>query len=151
MSKAVNERGEGISARSPRAYGLHSMHLFAAIALTVGLLLLLNFSQRSQLDRDLAQIHAKIQQQVARLQAEQASLQAELARVRSDAYVEYWARDDGKLVREGEVLIFPQRVTAAAATPPPRQLFPLETSPPKLENWQLWWALFFDQAPPATG
>lgn len=120
-----------------------------AVIVSLGALLALNFSSRIQLDRELQDIHAEVKAEIERLQIEHQALQDELQYVKSDAYVEYWARDDGKLIREGEILIVPKGIRAAADAPATNvQLVEFVTTEPKPENWQLWWALFFDTEPP---
>lgn len=120
-----------------------------AVILTVGLMLTLQFSSRIQADRELQRIHEQVVQEIDFLQREQARLIDDLNYVKSDAYVEAWARDEGKMVREGEVLVLPEAASGsiqAVATPIPFVDF--ETKPPEPENWELWWALFFDGEPP---
>jgi hypothetical protein len=112
-------------------------------------MLALQFSNRIQADRDLQRIHDQVVQEIEFLEQQQAELMDEINYVKSDAYVERWARDEGKMVREGEVLVLPQpleRPAEAQATPIPLVAF--ETTPPEPQNWELWWALFFDTPPP---
>ena len=127
---------------------LSSVQVLFALILTVGLMLTLNFSSRIQADRELQRIHTQVLQEIEFLEHQQAELTAELQYVKSDAYVEIWARDDGKMVRENEVLVLAQRPQSSAA-PPPIAISPVElqTKPPEPENWELWWALFFDSPP----
>ena len=128
---------------------LTSVQVMLAVALTLGLVLALNFSSRIKLDRDLSRIHDEFAREIDNLLAEQQALLAQLEYVKSDAYVEFWARDEGKMLRDGEVLILPQRLGSASATPlAPRRLVAFETTAPEPENWELWWALFFDGPPP---
>ncbi len=139
------------NARARNRFGgrLTSIQLMLAGALTIGLVLALNFSSRISLDRDLARIHAEFTREIEALLAEQKELIAELEYVKSDAYVEYWARDEGKMIREGEFLILPQSVGAAVYEPrPQRRLVEFQTTRPEPKNWELWWALFFDEPPP---
>ena len=126
-----------------------SAQILIAVILTLGLLLTLNFSSRIQLGRELQGIHAEVLAEIADLQIEQGSLVEELKYVKSDAYVEYWARDDGKMIREGEILIIPQGIESDDATPQTTvTLVEFVTTEPEPENWELWWALFFDGDPP---
>ena len=112
-------------------------------------MLALNFSSRIQLDRELQEIHVQVLAEIEDLQVEQQSLAAELEYVKSDAYVEYWARDDGKMIREGEILIVPQGFQSSETAPSAAvQLVEFVTTEPEPENWELWWALFFDGNPP---
>ena len=87
---------------------LTSIQVMMAVALAFGLIVTLNFSGRITLDRDLGRIHARFSAEIEALLAEQQDLIEELSYVKSDAYVEYWARDEGKMIREGEVLIMPK-------------------------------------------
>jgi len=120
-----------------------------AVILTVGLMLALNFSSRIQADRDLQRIHEQVVQEIDFLENQQTDLIQELNYVKSDAYVETWARDEGKMVKEGEVLVLPQSIEGANDVPSqPIIMAEFETKPPEPENWQLWWALFFDSPAP---
>ena len=126
-----------------------SVQILVTVILTLGLLLTLNFSSRIQLDRELQEIHVQVLAEIEDLQIEQQSLAAELEYVKSDAYVEYWARDDGKMIREGEILIVPQGFQSSETVPSAAvQLVEFVTTEPEPENWELWWALFFDGNPP---
>lgn len=126
-----------------------SIQILFTVILTLGLLLTLDFSSRIQLDRELQEIHAQMLAEIEVLQVEQQSLAAELEYVKSDAYVEYWARDDGKMIREGEILIIPQGIRASAESPSTVvSLVEFVTTEPEPKNWELWWALFFDGDPP---
>jgi cell division protein FtsB len=132
-----------------RNRGLSSVQVMFAVILTVGLMLALNFSSRIQADRDLQRIHEQVVQEIEFLENQQVTLVEELNYVKNDAYVETWARDEGKMVKEGEVLVLPQsNVSTIELTPKPALLAEFETTPPEPENWQLWWALFFDNPAP---
>lgn len=151
MSDTTVNSGADGNAPARHHFGrrLTSIQLMLAVALTIGLVLALNFSSRISLDRDLARIHADFSREIEALLARQEQLIAELDYVKSDAYVEYWARDEGKMIREGEFLILPQSVGATDYAPsPPRQWVEFQTTQPQPKNWELWWALFFDEPPP---
>ena len=132
---------------------LSGMQILFASILAIGLLLAINFGNRITAGQRAQESLRSVQGEIATLEAEQGSLHDELDYVRSDQYVELWARSDGKMAREGEVLVIPVPAVegaALAATPAP------ETSPPSLqiedqpivENWRLWWALFIDDPAP---
>ncbi len=128
---------------------LSSVQIMFAVILTVGLMLTLQFSTRIQADRELQRIHDQVVQEIDFLERQQEDLNQELSYVKSNAYVEQWARDEGKMVKEGEVLVLPQSIantSEAVSTPIP--LADFETKPPEPENWELWWALFFDSPAP---
>lgn len=142
--------GENSGDSRTRNRGLSSVQLMFAVILSVGLMLALNFSSRIQADRELQRIHTQVVQEIDFLERQQFNLIGELNYVKSDAYVETWARDEGKMVREGEVLVLPQPIIGSievVATPIPLAEF--ETTPPEPENWELWWALFFDVESPS--
>ena len=151
----MTEAGLNASAQSSGAHRpdggrrLTSVQAMLAVALAFGLVLTLNFSGRIKLDRDLGRIHARFTAEIDALLEEQQDLIEALSYVKSDAYVEYWARDEGKMIRDGEVLIIPkssgvQSSTRESSIP----LVEFQTTAPEPENWELWWALFFDGEPP---
>lgn len=135
--------------RQPGDRSLTSIHLLMAVALAIGLILTLNFSGRIKLDHDLGRIHARFAAEIESLLEEQRDLIEELGYVKSDAYVEFWARDEGKMIREGEILILPK--SGGLSSSPRQSIIPLvefRTTAPEPANWELWWALFFDGEPP---
>jgi cell division protein FtsB len=122
--------------------------MFAAI-LAIGLILAINFSSRITAGQPLQEAYDQVQAEIEALQQEQAALLVERDYVESDAYVEQWARDEGKMIRTGEVLIIPvPSGTVIEPTPLPQLDIPVETTPPEPEPWMLWWSLFFDSPPP---
>lgn len=132
--------------RTGQLSGLQVM--FAAI-LAIGLILGLNFTSLISAGRPLQELYSSVSKEIERLEAEQAALLAERDYARSDAYVESWARDEGKMVRPGDVLVIPVPSNVAVeSTPEPAPMIDVETTPPKPENWTLWWRLFFDTPPP---
>jgi len=124
--------------------------MFAAI-LAVGLILAINFSSRIAAGQPLQDEFLRVSEEIIALQQTQAALIAERDYVQSDPYVEQWARDEGKMVRQGEVLVIPvPSGVTVEPTPNPQQSFEVETMPPEPETWMVWWALFFDSPPPQT-
>ncbi len=123
--------------------------MFAAI-LAVGLLLAINFSSRITASQPLQDAYNRAVTEIDQLRREQADLIAERDYVQSDAFVEQWARDEGKMVRPGEVLVIP--VPLESGLPQPEasseQSVPVVTTLRKAEPWQVWWALFFDSDAP---
>lgn len=133
--------------RHPRQ--LTSTQIMFAAILAIGLMLAINFSGRIAADRELRDVQAAVLQEIDLLEREQVELERQLAFVRSDAYVERWARNEGRLVRDGDVLVKP--IPAQRFSQPvrrPNTDTPLDTSAPEPENWHLWWALLFDTPPP---
>jgi cell division protein FtsB len=124
--------------------------MFAAI-LAIGLILAINFSTRITASRPLQEYYHSVQAEIEDLQQEHDALLTERDYALSDAYVEQWARQEGKMVRPGEVLVIPLPVAPQVeATPTPQPFIEMQTSPPTPEPWTLWWALFFDSDPPTS-
>lgn len=121
--------------------------VFVAI-LAVGLLLALNLSDRIAKGQRIQANRELIEREIAAVQATQVALQTTLEWVQNPAFVEAWARREGKMARPGEVLVIP--VAAAALptpTPAPTVEAPTEEAAP-VETWSVWWKLFFDEPPP---
>ncbi|MCS6835120.1 MAG: hypothetical protein NZ750_03770 [Anaerolineae bacterium] len=122
-----------------------------AVIVALALMLTVNFSGRVSADRQLRAIRDTVLREIDLLKREQGELIARLAYVQSDAYVSDWARSEAKMVRDGEVLILPVPMSATSAEddqPAVTEFAPPQTRQQQPENWQLWWALFFDSPPP---
>lgn len=81
-----------------------------------------------------------------RVQATQAAqvqfgLQTQVAYARSTAAVEEWARTEGHYIREGDQPVVPIEQPGSA---PVVANIP-DITPPTLQNWEIWWKLFFDK------
>ncbi|MCL4254107.1 MAG: hypothetical protein KJ043_10040, partial [Anaerolineae bacterium] len=93
-----------------------------------------------------------VENEIEFLRQEQATLIAEKAYAESPAYVQQWARADGKMIRPGEILVVPISVgLPPTPTPIPPIFEDVQTSPEGPQNWELWWALMFDSPPPDLG
>lgn len=128
---------------------LSSTQVMFAVILAVGLMLAVNFSSRIVADRSLRDVQETVLREIDLLKREQEELLERLDYVKSDSYVESWAHSEGKMVREGEVLVFP--VPSSFATPMPVVIASeadVQTTLPRPDNWEVWWALFFDTTPP---
>lgn len=114
------------------------------------MILAINFSARISESQPLQEAYDSAVREIDRLRREQQALIEQRDYVRSDAYVENWARSDGKLLRPGEVLVIPVPSGVAVEDAPDQQAFldSLQTEPPAPEPWQLWWQLFVDAPPP---
>ncbi len=123
--------------------------MFAAI-LAIGLILGLNFTNLVATSQPLQRKFTDLQAEIERLEREQSDLIDERNAVRGDAYVESWARDEGKMVRPGEVLVIPvpSAVQAEATLEPRQPETQVVLDPSEPQQWELWWALFFDSQPP---
>jgi cell division protein FtsB len=151
------EPSKPLSARRParppasrhRPSQLSGVQIMFAAILAIGLILAINFSTRITASRPLQAYYHSVQAEIEVLQEEHDALLAESEYAQSDAYVEQWARQEGKMVRPGEVLVIPLAVAPQVqATATPQPFIEMQTSPPTPEPWTLWWTLFFDSDPP---
>ena len=78
--------------------------------------------------------------QVAYERATKVALDTQVAYATSDAAVEDWARDEAHMARPGDKVIIP--LTPVGQTPVP--VVVVTPTPTTVENWQVWWALFFE-------
>lgn len=157
------ETSQRQASKQPRKNTLqpfNSIQIMFALILAVGLMLTIQFSTRITQDRNLQQMLDTVQQEIDLLEAEQNTLQDQLAFVEGDAYVEAWARGEGRMVLDGEILVLPipsqlsnpapvEAAETASNLPESTSSLVIETTLPEAENWQLWWALFFDSPPPS--
>ena len=98
------------------------------------------FAQQVALSRQLEAEEARLEEAVATAQARNDELAALSEYVRTDAYVEEWARVNAKMTKPGEVLVIPPPVAEPAESVE-------EASPPaEAEDrpfWAEWWAVIF--------
>ena len=113
-----------------------------AIAVTViaAVLLAFGFNSRVTAIRQMRQDEARLKQAVATEETRQASLKSYLDYIRSESYVEHWARVDARMVKTGEVAVIPVAPTAG-------QLSSNSPAPAQVPATVLdeWWALFFGE------
>ena len=110
----------------------------------VGGRLVIDFSQRIVEGQQKISEQRALEAEIEALTEEQHQLEADKEYYASQAYLEAWAHDEGKLVRDGETLIIPlydEPVAPIEETPVVQPRVPL--TPP-----QVWWTLFFDSSPP---
>lgn len=107
-------------------------------------------SSRIAASQPLQEFYQSVETEIADLRADQAALIVERDYAMDDAYVEQWARAEGKLYRSGEVIVVPVpfRVQDVNVQPTATPVMNVDTTPPEPEPWTLWWALFFDSPPP---
>jgi cell division protein FtsB len=149
-SPSTASRPRSLQTNTPLNGQLSGLQVMFAVILAIGLLLAINFSRRIADGKPLLDAYEKVKAEIEDLQLEQATLTSELEYVSGAAYVEQWARDNGKMVRPGERLIIPVPVGAMATATTPVNLAEqaFDSGIPTSEPWHLWWSLFFDSAPP---
>jgi len=136
--------------RRRRAQRLSPMQIILAAVLSVGLLLVINFSGRIARRQQMAAERQRLQATIGVLETQHVDLLKARDYAASDRSVEHWAHTEGKMVREGEVLVIPipAGLTTVTPTAPPPVFVTTPEPPPEVPRWRLWWRLFFDSDPP---
>lgn len=137
-------------ARRPR-FRLTNWQIILILLVVVGGRLVIDFSQRIiEGQQKLAEQRA-LEAQIEALRNEHDALVASRVYYSSQAYIEAWAHDQGKMVRDGEMLVIPLYQREAPDTAP---VLPVAGTLPAASlsqpAWQVWWSLFFDEQPPST-
>jgi cell division protein FtsB len=113
--------------------------LAAIIGIIMLVFIVLEFNRRLEELRMLNGQHEIMLTQATQVQATQAALSTEMAFASSDAAVEEWARTDGHFVQDGDLPVVPIPQPGA---PPVEASTPVPTPTP-MQNWEVWWELFF--------
>lgn len=139
-------------ARSKRGGQISGVQVMFATILSIGLILTINFSSRITEGQPLHEAYNRVSAEIEALKQEHARLTALRDHVLSDAYVEEWARSEGKMVLPGEVLVVPvPSLSSVGATPTPVfEVAQVVAPPDQPQPWVLWWQIFFDSPPPGT-
>jgi hypothetical protein len=111
------------------------------LAVVAGIIVVVDFAQRLTAAQRLVDAANVAATEVQQLRQEKVVLQTQVAYATTDASVVAWAHGEGKLIQPNEVLVVPV-IPTAQPTPVPVQ--PTPTRPP---NWQLWYQLFFENQP----
>jgi cell division protein FtsB len=104
-------------------------------------LLMMNLNSRLTEYFHLSSERDKLGTQVAAMRATKVALDTQAAYATSDQAVEDWAREEAHMARPGDKVMIP--VTPANQTIQP--IIEVTPTPTTIENWEVWWALFFGQ------
>lgn len=137
---AARARTTRISAQARRP---STIQIVLLVILAIGLPLAIDFRRRIEQGQSVTADQRELEAAITELETEQQALTAERAYVASDAFVEAWAHDQGKMVRDGERLVIPIPQGEPIVEQPAQR----GTSEP-ISNWHVWWSLFFDGEPP---
>lgn len=135
--------------RRSRTQQISSIQLVLAAILSLGLLLAINFSGRIARGQQMAVERRRLEATLTVLEAQRVDLLKERDYAANDASVAQWAQTEGKMVRDGEILVIP--IPAGIVETPPAAAPAIIATPepePESPNWHLWWNLFFDGDPP---
>ncbi len=115
--------------------------ILGVAAVLVLVLMLVSFNNRLGEYFRLSNQRDQLEAEVVKLKGTQIALETQVAYATSDQAVEDWARDEARMAKPGDkviVLLTPQ----ALAT----EIFTQTTPTPRVaENWEIWWALFFEE------
>jgi hypothetical protein len=115
--------------------------IIGASAIILLVLLMMNLNSRLGEYFRLSSERDKLSTQVGYDRATKAALDTLVAYATSNPAVEQWARDSAHLARPGDKVIIP--ITPIGVTQAP--LVQPTPTPRQVDNWQVWWALFFGQ------
>jgi cell division protein FtsB len=123
-------------------FGKLGKRILFVLGLIALLLMVLDFNSRmAKLTRLTTQMEIE-NQSLAQLSSTRTVLETQISYATSDAAVEAWAREDGRLSQSGDYAIVP--LPDANVTPQAPE-YPF-AEPPKLTNWQSWFTwLFFSR------
>lgn len=104
-------------------------------------ILMMNINSRLTEYFHLSSERDKLKVHVDDLQATKLALGVQATYANSDGIVVDWARNEAHMAQPGDHVFSP--MTPPGITPTPQ----IETTPTvnPVENWQVWWALFFDE------
>ncbi len=119
---------------------LTDKRFYVIIAVLVLVVLLMNFNQRMVLLSKLRGQEKVLVEKYANLQATQSALETQIAYANSDAAVEEWAREEGSMVQSGDVPIILLPDTSESLQP---TAIPTPEVVDRVEQWEIWWELFF--------
>jgi len=118
---------------------------YALIVIGLGILtmLVMDFNNRMADLRRLSKKNQEVASEATQLHETEMALETQIAFATSQAAVEQWAYQEGRQVREGEVIIVPvgQSGNTPESTPIPTQI----VLPRR--NWETWLSLFIDSPP----
>jgi cell division protein FtsB len=105
------------------------------------ILLVIEFNSRLEELNQLNEQRNEVRAVATQSMQTQMALQTQVAYAASTAAVEKWARTEGHYVKEGEQAVIPvgqpgsEPVTVSTPVP----------IPTPMQNWEVWWKLFFDK------
>ena len=113
------------------------------VLVTIGIIILvfvvLEFNRRLEELKLLSDQTELIRVQATQAVRTQFALQTDVAYANSTASVEEWARTDGHYIRDGDLPVVP---VGAPGTAPIEISTPIPLPTP-MQNWEVWYSLFF--------
>ena len=115
--------------------------LILVAVIIVLILLMMDFNNRMVRALELEQQAEAMTTRMAELEQTKVYLEAQIAYATSEKAVEQWAREDAKLIKEGDIPIIVLPPSAPTPTPTP---VPLVQEEP-LSRFEIWKELFFGE------
>lgn len=113
--------------------------IFAGIFILI--LFVIEFNSRLEELNRLTEQRDNIRALATQAMQTQIALQTQVAYAGSDDAVEEWARTEGHLMQEGDQPVIPLGMPGSdpvvVNTPQP--------TPTPMQNWEIWWTLFFEE------
>lgn len=145
MVQSSSQKTPHIAEILSRRIPLNNLQIILIALVIVSGRLIIDFSQRILEGQSKIAEQNALEAKITELTQEQRDLEATKSYYGSPAYVEAWAHDHGKMVREGEVLVIPAYDKYARSGLTVTSLEPVRPMP----VWQVWWSLFFDTSAPS--
>ena len=120
---------------------IHNLKYFLAlIGLAILAFLVMDFTNRVSEYSRLQRKKIQVEQQVTEMNTTQVYLQTQIAYATSDPAVLGYIYGEKQEQLPGDIRVvpIPMAIQTPSPTPPPIN------TPPEYQNWQYWWALFFD-------
>lgn len=120
-------------------FNMRRVAVFAGIFVLI--LMVIEFNARLEELNRLTDQREEVRAAATQARQTQAALETQVAYAGSTAAVEEWARTEGHYVQDGDQPVVPVGQPGSepliAATPTPH--------PTPMQNWQVWWELFFSK------
>jgi hypothetical protein len=110
-------------------------------AVVLLMLLMMNINSRLNEYFRLTNERNEVSTQVNDLQITRFALETQVAYATSDAAVDEWARGEAHLAQPGDKVIVPVTPANLTSVQEPQ----ITPTPPVIENYEVWWALFFGE------
>ncbi len=118
---------------------IHVRRVVAIIGVAVLVFVILEFNRRLEELNLLTAQAKKFRAEVTQAVQTQHALQTAVAYANSTAAVDEWARVDGHYIKDGDLPVVP---VEAPGEPPLILETPIPTPTP-MQNWEVWYTLFF--------
>jgi cell division protein FtsB len=127
--------------RRVKSIKVNHLRILMVVGIVVLVFLMLDFNNRMTELQRLSSDRDRLTTRVVQLTETIQDLNTEIAYATSDLAVDQWAREEGKMIKTGDVPIVP--VSPDQVTPQPTQA--PQAAPHVVNNWDIWYALFLGQ------